>query len=85
MKKVVILAMSLSFAASMALAQAAAVPTTKEAALQQLQTVAPGTTVVGGVSVTALSLGALLVAIAAIAAGGNGGGSSSSSSSSSSN
>lgn len=78
MKKAVMLAMSLSLAASMAMAQAPAAPTTKAAALAQLQTVAPGTVMIGGVAVSQMTLAALLVAIAAIVAlSGNSSGSSS--------
>ena len=81
MKKVVVLAMSLSFVASMAMAQA--VDPAKQAAINQLQTVSPQTTLIAGVPVAAASLGAILALIAAIAAGSGGGSSSSSSSSSS--
>lgn len=79
MKKVVILAMSLSFVASMTMAQA--VDPARQAAINQLETVAPETTLIAGVPLAAASLGAILALIAAIAAGGGGGSSSSSSSS----
>ncbi|MBI1171149.1 hypothetical protein GC209_07085 [bacterium] len=69
MKKIALLALSLSLAASMALSQVDDAAK-KQAALKQLQTLAPQTTAIGGVAVADLSLAAILVAIAAILANG---------------
>ncbi|MGV8985769.1 MAG: hypothetical protein ACOH2H_05730 [Cypionkella sp.] len=80
MKRIVSLAMSLTFVASMAMAQDD--PVAKQNALNQLQTLSPKTTEIGGVPVSTVTLAVLLAAIAAIIAGSNGNSTGSSSSSS---